>query len=171
MSWSSRLATMVSALALVGLSTLGCSVADPATTPALTDGSTPEIITPSPGNPSGQEGRQLAYIADVDRDGTELRLTVDFVVWITGDEAEALEGAEPPNGFYILNQNKRRWVFPVGPDARVVLLEAAKPRPAIARDEFAAILEGERAGWSDTQPYWITIREDTIVAIEEQYVP
>ncbi|MDZ4168814.1 MAG: hypothetical protein U1E26_04050 [Coriobacteriia bacterium] len=171
MRWSKRLTTTLSALALVGFSTLGCSGADPATTTSLTDSSTPEIITPSPGNPSGQEGRQLAYVAGVDRDGAELRLTVDFVVWITGDEAEALEGAEPPNGFYILNQNKRRWVFPVGPDARVVVLEAAKPLPAITPDEFAVILEGERAGWSDTQPYWITVRDDTIVAIEEQYVP
>jgi hypothetical protein len=169
--WSRQRTTTLAVLALAGLSMLGCSGTDSTKTPTPTDISTPEIITPSPGNPSGQEGRQLAYIVAVDRDGAELSLTVDFVVWITGDEAEALEGAEPPNGFYILNQNKRRWVFPVDPEARIVVLEAAKPLPAITPDDLAAILEGDRADWSDTQPYWITIRDDAIIAIEEQYVP
>jgi hypothetical protein len=117
----------------------------------------------------------MCYILFTDRSqGDDGYLaTVDLVVWLTGDEALAASGGDAPDGYHILNENTGSWAFPVADDASVVLLEGASPAAPVPVSELATIFSDEpgNQGYKTLSPYLITIGDDVITEIQEQYRP
>lgn len=132
--------------------------------------------------PTGVSGRELVLI-----EGTEWleepMLTVDYLQFLTGDEAAdaaAAHGDEspPPNDYYIANDNPRLRTYPVDRTIRVTLVTTSEgfSDPDGYEVDFGLFydglqgMSGEVPGMWDT-PYWITIEDGVITEIEAQYLP
>jgi hypothetical protein len=134
----------------------------------------------------GSSERTFGFITAADPDAR----TIDFdaAEWLTGDEAAAaavadgnLEPGEPvPNDYYIRNTDKSVTTLDVASDASIKgagPVSALRARPpcescssyAVGVDEFfAAWKTGLRPARGS---YWVTVEDDEVVAIEEQYRP
>lgn len=132
--------------------------------------------------PTGVSGRELVLI-DVTEWLEEPMLTVDYLQFLTGDEAADAASARgdespPPNDYYIVNDNPRLRTYPVDRTIRVTLVTTAEgfSDPDGYEVDFGLFydglqgMSGEVPGMWDT-PYWITIEDGTITAIEAQYLP
>jgi hypothetical protein len=114
-------------------------------------------------------------------------LTVDVVQFLTGEAAvEAYqrehpdEPLGPPNDYYILNENPRLRTLPVDAGAQVRLVRLhdgagadLKPGTWDELPVYLADYRGDdpndpRLSWS---PFWITVKDGQVTAVEEQYVP
>lgn len=136
--------------------------------------------------------RELGYVEDLDL--IDRTLVIDDVEFLTGDEArqaavedgEIVEGEDLPNGFYLRNQSPEPQTLTVG-DPNVVVLQACYPDPgpcvvqqAVKIDTWVAMLDDPESADDDLEwswygsgalPYWFTLQDGYVVAIEEQYLP
>ena len=127
---------------------------------------------------SDVSGREFCFVTGIEVvDGTVF-VIVDYARFLTGDEAAAEAAARgdespPPNDFYIVNDNPLLRRFPVSADASVRLVTqttGVEPEGYDStvdewRNNFSAIPSARAV------PYWITLEEGVVVAIEEQYLP
>ena len=139
--------------------------------------------------------RQFAFVTGVEQadDGT-WTVTADYAQWLTGDDAiEAAEqagdlddnGDLPSGDYYILNENPRLRELVLDPAAPialnacfisgdcVVLVDATiADWVALLNGEVPESL-GEGFQWygNGLLPYWLIFDGETIVGIEEQYLP
>ena len=132
--------------------------------------------------PTEHDGRQFCYVTSALWEGEAPRLTVDFAQMLSGAEAAAAAAAAgdespPPNDYYIVNENPRVRTFPVDPGLTVRMTSTAEgTQPEGYSMAFGAWFDAY-SGMSGTfpairdVPYWITIENGTITAIEEQYLP
>ena len=138
--------------------------------------------------------RQFAYVTAVEKadDGTWI-LTADYAQWLTGEEAndaarnagEITEGETVPNDYYIVNENPRLRELNLDPDSPVALNACFIDGECvtvveISVEQWLAVLDGEiptelGAGFqwygNGFLPYWLIFEGETIVGIEEQYLP
>lgn len=142
-----------------------------ATTPA------PE---PSP-SPVLEDGRYFGSIRSVDTQAGTLRF--DLAYLLTGDaanQAAAEHGDEVPvpNDIYIVNDNPKLRTLPISPDLEVWIIDwkrccdlvRGKVGPFLAA--FATRHHPWDARYQGRQaPYWITVRDGSVVRIEVQYLP
>ena len=108
-------------------------------------------------------------------------LTLDYIQFLTGDEAttaaaEHGDESPPPNDYYVVNDNPRLREFPVAPGitVRVVANADGTVTPEgydMDLDDWLAAITGPDANAYLTNFYWVTITDDTITAIEQQYLP
>ena len=129
-----------------------------------------------------EDGRYPVYLTDIDMPaGT---ITLDLVQFLTGDEAKRVYAEDhpedpsgPANDYYIVNDNPRLRTLPVGPglDVTVVWLEPGSlghetiPFEELP-DYFARDLTpSDPYLWYD--PFWPTVADGRVVAMEEQYIP
>lgn len=149
----------------------------PATTrkPAL-----PAPAVPQP--PVLGNGRYAVWLTGLDqRSGT---VTFDVVQWLTGAAADAAFHREHPdapdrhvpNGYYIVNQNPRLRTLPVRPGVSLSVLVpmhgAEQQRISFATfpDYLAGDLEPhDNKLWYN--PFWLTIHNDRVDSVAEQYIP
>ena len=148
------------------------ATAAPAPTPAP---------APSPGAAGGatlEDGRHAVRITNVDVSGRTVQF--DVIQFLTDDEATAAyreDHPEDPNGFpddgyYIVNDNPRLRTLPVADDVTVIVLATSDPEPTansphpIAFAELPAYIAQFAAG-----PFWLTVNDGNLVAVEQQYVP
>ncbi len=138
----------------------------------------PEPAEPAP--PVLADGRYAAYLTAID---TRARtVTFDVVQYLTGAEAakafhrdhpEITE--DPPNGYYIVNQNPRLRTLPVHKNVvvQVCWLDEGLAVQTIPFDRlpgyFAKDPEKDKYIWYD--PFWLTVRADRIEVLFEQYIP
>jgi hypothetical protein len=109
----------------------------------------------------------------------------DLAVWFGGDEANhyaEIDGEESPrpNDYYIRNLDPTVLVLPVDPEVRVTSVwyhyEETQDLTGgpITYEELVEALTGEveesRLAMRFS-PWWVTIEDGQVVAIEEQYVP
>jgi hypothetical protein len=143
----------------------------------------------------------FGYITDLTPTGPPYELTIDYAIMLGGMEAnlaaEAAGDIQPgegvPNDYFIVNENPRLRTFelasdvevslmtstgdiasiPVDPNLWVVLFEAAGRCSAVDGPSDCFDLGGEDWRWfgSGTLPYWIQLEADSIVRVEEQYLP
>ncbi|MCI0677594.1 MAG: hypothetical protein L0Z63_00930 [Actinobacteria bacterium] len=134
-----------------------------------------------------EDGTYLVFVDHVFIEGLTggPEIHFDLAVWFGGEEAAAAaaeDGAEspPPNDYYIRNLDPTVLVREVDPDVMVTSVwyhyeetqELASQE--ITYDELVEALTGET---DDSilamrfSPWWITISDGIVVAIEEQYVP
>lgn len=135
---------------------------------------------------------QLAIIEDVDP--VERTVVADYVEFLTGDEATTAareDGAlgddeDLPGGFYLRNEDAELQTLDLG-DPEVVVLQACFTDDGPCVVEQAVDIDGwvelltdpqlaeERFGWvwygGGSAPYRLTLKDNVIVQISEQYLP
>lgn len=114
-------------------------------------------------------------------EGSTPRLTVDYAEFLMGDDAIAAataHGAEspPPNGYFIVNDNTKLRDLPADPKQTVKVVSKADGMVSGGYEmpfgEWYDVLVGMSAtNFVKDGPYWITVKDGTIIAIEEQFVP
>lgn len=145
-------------------------------TPILTDLNVAEL----------EDGLYIGYITAISTEGLTggPEIQFDLGVWFDGDEADAMaaEDAEEsprPNGYYIRNLDPSHLLIEVSPAVEVSSVwyfydESELERRSVG---FAQISEAMNPPIDDTgavlraSPWWITITEGRVVAIDEQYIP
>lgn len=108
---------------------------------------------------------------------------IDVAQWFTGDAADeaAIEDGNRtpgeihvPNDFYIRNVDHRLRIVMFDPATRVSLTTypfGSIEEPKVVSLERFASLYASRNTSLRWFPYWITVRDDTVVRIEEHYIP
>lgn len=131
----------------------------------------------------------MGYIENLNaRDGS-LYITFDQAEWLDGAEAERAiredglcadpeHGCEPPNNFYIRNQDDETVVFRVSEQV-VLIMQTLSHLPdgsynsdeMIDINKFRRVVRCACSSHLRSVPYWITVENGVVTAIKEQYVP
>lgn len=145
---------------------------------------TPSPITTDEGITSLDDGRFLAFVSGAANDGASLDL--DLAVWFSGNEADTAaridgETALPvPNNFYIRNADPTVLSLPVDDEVLVTSVwynydtDSDLESDTITYQEFLAVIQSDDEGVQSalrTSPWWVTVEDGRIVALDEQYVP
>jgi hypothetical protein len=133
------------------------------------------------------DGRHFGYVLSIDTVPDPATLEFDVAEFLVGEEAntaavedgEIAEGESVPNDYYIRNEDTLTQPLEISPDVEVTRVSC----PAGCEDgvpgefaELAATFDGQEYDLtdpyrgSDTQ-YWLTIDDDQVVVIAEQYLP
>ncbi len=108
----------------------------------------------------------------------------DLIQFLTGDEANAAWHRDHPdetggvhNDYSIVNDNPRVRTLPVADEVTVTVVQtptsANAPHP-IAFEDLPDYLAGDPMpddGYLWPNPFWLTVRDGSVVAIAEQYTP
>ena len=127
--------------------------------------------------------RHAALFGSAKATGGKTSLSFDLILFLTGgeaeDAAEALgEESPPPNDYFIVNHMPRLREYAVKPGVAVEVVMDAKgsycpnlacPAP-MTLDAWLAAITPTSSIFRST-PYWITVDDTTITAIEQQYLP
>jgi hypothetical protein len=76
-------------------------------------------------------------------------------------------------GFYIRNASLRWRTIEIDPAAKASVSTSAEyptERRVVSLNRFAALFRSYE-GFPESSPYWITIKDGRVIAIEEQYIP
>lgn len=128
------------------------------------------------------DGRHPVYLTGLDvAAGT---VEFDLIQFLGGAEAEEAyhrdnPGAPPggpPNDYYIVNENPRLRVLPVAEGAAITVLDwtgGFEPRTIGFADLPAALADDlyPDDGRLWPTPFWLTVEDGTVTAMEEQYIP
>ncbi len=107
-------------------------------------------------------------------DATAEVLSFDLACWFTGDEANAAaaedgEESPPPNDYYVRNDNPASRDLPVARDTQVTWYPSGDPTDT-AVVGYTDWLD-RRAERPFQLAVWIDVRDGTITAIQENWVP
>lgn len=133
--------------------------------------------------------KAMGYIKTVyEKDGKRY-LDIDYVQWLTGDEAiKAMreDGKCPvdiypdpsyciPNGFYIRNQNPKIRTFEISKNAEITRATAFDFSPSgkkvITYEEFKHLFTAEDSYFGSSVPFHIEVINGLVIEITEQYIP
>ncbi len=148
----------------------------PSTSPAHTASSSPAVTaTPSPSGPL-PDGRSFVVLVGT----ADEALKVDLAYFYTDQEAidqAAAHGDPPPeNGYYIVNENPRIRTVPVSGSATVRYIPT-DPCCDLKRGTvdglMAAVAGTAPTDYPDMRytPWWVTVEDGEIVAIQQQFLP
>jgi len=168
------------------------STADVEGTTTTTSTTVPETTTTTEVLPEGV--REFSYVVavDVSDDGTMV-VTADYAQFLTGDEAIQaaiedgfiVEGETVPNDYYIVNENPQLRELTLDPSAPIVLNACFVDGECVTQvrvtiEQWTALQAGDTPDglgegfqWygQGTLPYWLILEGETIIGIEEQYLP
>ena len=127
------------------------------------------------------DGRHLVRIVSVGEDQRPPRLVVDLMHWFTDQAAvdAALADGVPPgdagvDGFYIRNASPRWRIVELDPAAPVALTTYPHGQvddPGVVDLRRFSTLYSTSDDALRFSPYWVTVRNGTVVRIDEQYTP
>jgi hypothetical protein len=129
--------------------------------------------------PALPDGRHFGHLAAVGATQQPPRLVIDIARWFTDQAAidAAIEDGVTPweNGYYIRNEDPRWRIVEVDPAATVSLVvypygDIQDPR-TVGLARFAELFEANEHAAFRGFPYWITVRDGTVTAIEQQFIP
>jgi hypothetical protein len=131
----------------------------------------------------------MGFIRHLDQEAGSVYISFDQAEWFSGPQAEKAiledglcsdpeHGCEPPNGFYIRNQDDETVAFQVS-DQVDILMQTLSHRPdgsynsdeRIDLDRFRQAVRCACTSHLRLVPYWITLENGVVVTIREQYVP
>jgi hypothetical protein len=127
--------------------------------------------------PALPDGRHFGRLIAVGADQSPPRIVIEIEQWFTdeaADQAAAEDGAVWENGYYIRNENPRWRVVEVVPSTMVALTTypfGQIDQPLMVGFERFTHLYARDAHGLRLLPYWITVRDERVIAIEEQYIP
>jgi hypothetical protein len=132
-----------------------------------------------------EDGRHPVFLVQLDVPSR--RVTFDLIQFFVGEEAIAAyredgqanpEDPDPPNDYYIRNVNPRLRTLPISGDAAVTVVRLGEPSGAGSVPWTLAELPrhlSERGTGPEGQlswsPYWLTMENGVVVALDEQYLP
>lgn len=160
--------------------------------PDTTTTTVPETTTTTKPLPEGV--REFAYVVAVEASNAgNVVVTADYAQFLTGEEANQaaiedgfiVEGETVPNDYYIVNENPQLRELVLDPDAPIVLIACFIDGECVTQvrvtiDQWMQLLDGETPdGFGDgfqwygqaALPYWLILDGETIVGVEEQYLP
>ena len=127
--------------------------------------------------------KACGIIKEVWSDGGTHKITIDYVDYLTGAEADAAAiadgeisaGEYVDDGYYVRNHNTRLRTFTVSGSAAITLDDRSLPPGDLVPltwTEFAGFweLSGEEA-WVSRSLWWIERDGDTVVRIDQQFQP
>ncbi len=129
------------------------------------------------------DGRYFGAMVLVGATQAPPRLVIDLEQWLTGAEADRAakqDGALPPgeihvpNDSYIRNENPQWRILALDPATKVSLTTypfGQIDAPLVVTLSHFDTLYSAGKGLLSEFPYWITVRDGKVVAIEEQYQP
>lgn len=136
-----------------------------------------------------REKREIGVIKRVYSSGGKRYLDIDYIQFLTGDEANAAAieddyiepGDTVPNDYYIRNVNPRIRTFEIS-NSVAIIAQTYTTNPdgsfvfgddVLDFSTFKTIFETNDPRNQNMihNPYWITLRGDLITKIEEQYLP
>jgi hypothetical protein len=144
-----------------------------------------KTVTVSPTAKNGvgppREVVEYGYIKSLKRKGATFELRFDPAWLLTGKTANqaALEdtgSSDVPNDNYVVNESTRAYTFLVSPSAHVTVLKEGVNGSPITVGQLAQLANG---GNPFPKPlfepistgFWISIRNDTVGSLEQQYHP
>lgn len=154
----------------------GAPTPSPSVSPSQTP--TPSTATPPPtptasASPILLDGRHPVFVTDVDAAGRTV--TFDLIQFLTGEAAKEAYTKDhpddpdgPPNDYYIVNENPRLRTLPVvaGVEVTVLWLGGDAYPEQISFEELPGYLAAAAQG-----PFWLTVDDGDIFAMEEQFIP
>ncbi|MBU4556994.1 MAG: hypothetical protein KJ747_09000 [Actinobacteria bacterium] len=149
-------------------------VADASTDDAAADGETATDSTTKP-----TSDRQFCFIRSGKWETATPYLTVDYAEMLSGAAAVAAAAAHgsespPPNDYYIVNDNAKLRSLPADPKMNVKVTSSGggvDPNTMGFGQWYDVLVGMSGDNFVKDRPYWITIKNGTITAIEEQYLP
>jgi hypothetical protein len=129
--------------------------------------------------PALPDGRHFGFLAAVGAAQRPPRVVIDIARWFTDQAAidAAIEDGVRPweNGYYIRNEDPRWRIVEAGPASTVSLvvypygdIEDAR---TVSLARFAELFRTDEHSAFRGFPYWITVRDGTITAIDQQFIP
>ena len=165
--------------------TTTAATSTPAATPPPTQSQAPTRSQTPTGTASPglvlEDGRSPGYVTAIDVPGRTV--TFDLLQFLTGEEAKRAYTKDhpedpgwPPNDYYIVNENSRLRTLPVGAGAATTVIwlgDGADPEKISfdqLPDYFASHPDpnGDHLWYA---PFWLTVDDGQVIAIEEQYIP
>ena len=166
-------------------------VAVPAASERAERSSTAVVPPASAFLPTGMFGpRQLVffgYVKSLTRSGGRYYMRVDPTLMLTGitattagvEDGVLRPGELPPNDYYERNESARllKYRVPASAHVTVIVNPGEGPRSAVVPvSEFAQIVKGKnpkkRPGlWGPGSGFWIRVRGDTALALDQAYRP
>ncbi len=129
--------------------------------------------------PALPDGRHFGHLAAVGATQQPPRVVIDIARWFTDQAAidAAIEDGvtQWENGYYIRNEDPRWRIVEVDPSATVSLVvypygDIQDPR-TVGLARFAELFDADEHAAFRGFPYWITVRDGTITAIDQQFLP
>ena len=132
--------------------------------------------------------KAMGYIKTVYERNGKRYLDIDYVQWLTGDEAIKAMREDGkcsvdiypdstyciPNGFYIQNQNPKIRTFKISKNAEITRVTAFDFSPSgkkvITYEEFKNLFTAEDSYFRNI-PFHIEVVDDFVVKITERYIP
>lgn len=131
--------------------------------------------------PALPDGRHFGALIAVGATQEPPRLVIDIEQWFTAQEAvdAAIEDGvtvDPGiNGYYMRNENLRWRTVVIDPATGVTLTTYPFADPSqpttITLRVFGELFSSYEGRLLPLSPYWITVEDGTVVAIEEQFIP
>jgi hypothetical protein len=162
---------------------LSPSLSSPTPIASASDGPTPTPSTSEPGGEEQPDDTSFVQLTDLEggEDGPAI-VAYDLASFLTGQEADdaaAERGLETPvpNGYFIVNDNAKLRKAPLADDFSVKYIPEGSAQTTPVKAHQAQFL-----GWlsgsvqtdfppKDTSWWWITMHDDEIVLIKQQYLP
>ena len=147
----------------------------PSIEPTASDQVTPTASAPPTPVPVLVDGRHFVFTRSAKASPASMR--VDLAEFLTDEAAQdAAEehGDEAVNGYYIVNDNPRLRTLPVADDVRVryISMSACCDLVPGTWDQFVeAVNATAQTDLDASAPWWITVRDEQILRIEQQYLP
>ncbi len=145
---------------------------------ASSNGTNKETPVSSINSSSADENTEeiLAYIKNFDSAGGQV--TYDPIEWVTAQDTKrmkelGLKKEDMPNGFHIYNPSKETENLKLSPNAAFDIVYwnnemVENGHMAVSREKFAQRLNQEHAS---EFPFHLTVKDDVITKVQEQYVP
>lgn len=159
----------------------------PTTGPASAPESATAAISPFLPTPPLDPPHRLVFygnVATLNRTAGRWILRVDpaaFLSGLTAQRAAVADGAigpgeAVPNDFYVRNESKKPLTYIVAPNARITMITAGIRATRVPVAEFAALVKGKNPRKrtlfaSPTEGYWVQVRGDTVLSMDQQYRP
>lgn len=175
---------LVVAVAVAALAA-GCGDSSEPVAPAATTGDTSSTATSPTDAARGCGDRMYGAIRKLTPSGDDFVVRFDPAWFLGGDTANiaaaedgVVQPGEPvPNDYYILDEGRRLLTFRLPRDTPVTVLTVETGSPTtttIDPAELAKIVAGTSTLKPLSQPaasIWLSVRLDTICAVEQQYRP
>jgi hypothetical protein len=130
-----------------------------------------------------------AYIKSIYTKGGKTYITADYIEWYEGAEADKqfrirehpVEFNEAPDGFYIINDNKKLRTFEVQANSTILMQYYKRTanqsdddiiwNEKISSPKFLTLFKDPK-GWDmKAYPYHLTVKNGKIVKIIQQFIP
>ena len=147
----------------------------PSLEPTASDQVTPTpSVSPTP-QPVLVDGRHFVFARSVKASPPSLRFDLaEFLTDEAAQEAAEEHGDEAVNGYYIVNDNPRLRTLPVASDVRVryIPMSACCDLVAGTWEQFVEAMNATaQTDLDSSAPWWITVRDEQIVRLDQQYLP